>query len=212
MKNQNIAHTIIFTISAFFLTNNIIAAGEVEIGNQIWGSANIATKTFRNGDAIPEAQTNEEWEKAGKDSKPAWCYYNSDSDNGEKYGLIYNWHAIVDARGLAPNGWRVPSDKDWKELSGFLGEEGEIGIKMKNNLGWENNGNGTNELDFFGLPGGARADDNSFLSVGFSSYWWSTTEQNEQNAWYRSLYHDKNYLGRTQMFKRNGMYVRCIRN
>ncbi len=32
---------------------------------------NLLKSTFRNGEAIPQARTSEEWEKAGKAGKPA---------------------------------------------------------------------------------------------------------------------------------------------
>jgi len=41
-------------------------AGTVKIGTQVWAIANLNVVTFRNGDTIPEARTNEEWVSAGK--------------------------------------------------------------------------------------------------------------------------------------------------
>jgi uncharacterized protein (TIGR02145 family) len=51
----------------------------------------------------------------------AWCYYENDAKNGVKYGKLYNWYAVNDARGLAPAGWHVPTDYEWEVLSTFLG-------------------------------------------------------------------------------------------
>jgi uncharacterized protein (TIGR02145 family) len=65
---------------------------------------NLDGYRFRNGDPIPEARTKEEWSKAS----PAWCYYENDPENGTKYEKLYNWYALVDPRGLAPEGWHVP--------------------------------------------------------------------------------------------------------
>ena len=42
----------------------------VKIGSQIWATQNLDLSTFRNGDDIPEAKTNEEWSKAEKEKKP----------------------------------------------------------------------------------------------------------------------------------------------
>ena len=50
------------------------AEGTVRIGSQTWASANLNVATFRNGDTIPEARTNEEWVAAGQSGRPAWCY------------------------------------------------------------------------------------------------------------------------------------------
>lgn len=84
--------------------------GVVKIGDQIWMPENLNVDTFRNGDSIHHMQTKEEWDDAAHNEVPAWCYYDFDPSNGEKYGKLYNWHAVNDPRGLAPDGWRVPAE------------------------------------------------------------------------------------------------------
>jgi len=66
---------------------------------------NLNVSTFRNGDAISEAKTDEEWRTAGENKKPVWYYYDNEYSNGEKYGKLYNWYAVIDPRGLAPVCW-----------------------------------------------------------------------------------------------------------
>ena len=73
----------------------------VLIGGEAWLSQNLNVCTFRNGDIIMEAKTHEEWMAAAKNNKPVWCHYNNDPANAKKYGKIYNWYAVSDARGLA---------------------------------------------------------------------------------------------------------------
>lgn len=75
---------------------------EVKIGDQIWMTQNLDVDKFRNGDPIPEVTKAEECNKTDDEGKPAWCYYNNDPANGKKYGKLYNWHAVNDPRGLAP--------------------------------------------------------------------------------------------------------------
>ncbi|MBM3455516.1 MAG: hypothetical protein FJX80_10255, partial [Bacteroidetes bacterium] len=119
-------------------TNQVTQTGSfksVKIGAQTWMAENLNVSTFRNGDPIPEAKTNEEWEKAGKEGKPAWCYYENDSKNGAKYGKLYNWYAVNDSRGLAPTGWHIPSDAEWTTLENQLGDD--AGKKMKSTSGWK---------------------------------------------------------------------------
>jgi uncharacterized protein (TIGR02145 family) len=127
--------TNVLTIS----TNQVTKTGSfksVKIGTQIWMAENLNVLTFRNGDSIPEAKTNEEWVKAGNESKPAWCYYANDAKNGAKYGKLYNWYAVIDPRGLAPSGWHIPNDDEWTTLENFMGDE--AGKKMKSTNGWNN--------------------------------------------------------------------------
>ena len=108
----------------------------VAIGTQVWTTKNLDVATFRNGDAIPQAKTDEEWNAAGENKQPAWCYYENKAANGTKYGKLYNWYAVNDYRGLAPAGWHVPTDEEWTVLSTFLGGEAVAGKKMKSTSGW----------------------------------------------------------------------------
>ncbi len=89
----------------------------VDLGNQTWMAENLNVSTFRNGDTIPEVKTTEEWIKAGKEGKPAWCYYDNDTANGRIYGKLYNWYAVDDKRGLAPKGWHIPSNNEYGNLN-----------------------------------------------------------------------------------------------
>ena len=143
----------------------------VKIGTQTWMAENLNTSSFRNGDPVPEAKTDEEWviKKAG------WCYYNNDPKNGALYGKLYNWYALTDTRGLAPEGWHLPSEAEWNTLSTFLGGISEAGTKMKNKSGWNDNGNGTNESGFSGLPGSLRYEEGQFNDIGRMGFWWTTT-------------------------------------
>ena len=108
----------------------------VAIGTQVWTTKNLDVATFRNGDPIPQAKTYEEWKAAGENNQPAWCYYENNTANGTKYGKLYNWYAVNDARGLAPTGYHIPTDEEWTVLSTFLGGEDVAGKKMKSSSGW----------------------------------------------------------------------------
>ena len=122
-------------------TNPVISAQSgtyksVTIGTQVWMKENLNVSRFRNGDPIPEAKTAEEWQAAGDAKQPAWCYYDNDPKNGAKYGKLYNWYAVNDSRGLAPEGWHVPTDEEWTVLIGYLGGEKDITKKIKSTSGW----------------------------------------------------------------------------
>lgn len=113
---------------------SISYAQTITIGTQVWMTKNLDVATFRNGDSIPQAKTNEEWVNAGINKQPAWCYYDNDPANGAKYGKLYNWYAVNDPRGLAPVGYHIPSDAEWTKLGDFLGSD--AGTKMKSKSGW----------------------------------------------------------------------------
>ncbi|MDG0973357.1 MAG: fibrobacter succinogenes major paralogous domain-containing protein, partial [Crocinitomicaceae bacterium] len=193
-------------------SNEESASHEVTIGNQVWMVENLNVDKFRNGDPIPEAKTSGEWEAYSDAEEAAWCYYDNDPTNGEKYGKLYNWYAVNDPRGLAPEGWHVPSDEEWTQLTDYLGGSEKAGAKMKSKNGWANDGNGTNSSGFSGLPGGFRGDDGTFYYFGDGGSWWCSTEYGTGSAWgrYLSYYNgdvDWDYGG-----KEEGLSVRCLRD
>lgn len=155
----------------------------VKIGNQLCMSQNLSVETFQNGDIIPEAKTNEEWERAFKTEKPAWCFYNNDSQYEAQLGKLYNWFAVNDPRGLASLGFHVPEKSEWDSLICALGGQKIAGSKLKNASGWPLNGNGTNESGFNGLPGGTRFYNGLFDNERKYGHWWTATPLPPFYAW-----------------------------
>ena len=162
-------------IFAFCLIHFFSFSQTVTIGSQIWMTKNLNVASFRNGEPIQQAKTAEEWNKAQRNEQPVWCYYNNDPANGPKYGKLYNWYAINDPRGLAPIGFHIPSDEEWSILQLALGEL-EAVKSLKSNIGWLENGNGTNSSGFNALPGGSRSHDgNYFRGLGKQGCWYAST-------------------------------------
>jgi uncharacterized protein (TIGR02145 family) len=176
----------------------------------------LEVTTFRNGDPIFYAQTDEEWEKAGITGQPAWSYFEHDPKNEATYGKLYNWHAVNDPRGLAPEGWRIPSDGDWNKLIEFLGGKTNASQKMKSTDLWEANasmsGAGDNSSGFSGIPGGYRYGHGVFVNIGKVGYWWSSTESDQNTAWARSLQNYNQSIFRGNYEKVMGLSVRCLKN
>jgi uncharacterized protein (TIGR02145 family) len=195
-------------------TNQITQTGgykSVMIGNQIWMVENLNVEKFRNGDNIPHAKTDEEWEVAGKNKRPAWCYYNNDPANGKKYGKLYNWYAINDSRGLAPSGWKIPSESDWEELFKNSGKFEEKGANLKSANDWEYKNYSTNSTGFTGLPGGYRSAYGTCSKIGTDGYWWSTSESGRE-AEGKCLNDDYRGVYRAPREKGAGMNVRCLKD
>ncbi|MEI6853565.1 MAG: LamG-like jellyroll fold domain-containing protein [Bacteroidota bacterium] len=95
-------------------TSPIITINGVKIGTQTWMKTNLAVTKFGNGDPIEEAKNDEEWQNAILELKPVYRYYEYNIENA-KLGMYYNRYAIMDPRGLAPEGWRVPSQKELED-------------------------------------------------------------------------------------------------
>jgi uncharacterized protein (TIGR02145 family) len=123
----------------------------VEIGSQCWFKENLRTKNYRNGTAIPLVTNNSQW---GSDQSGAYTHYDNNASNEAMHGLLYNWHAVGNAAGLCPTGWKVPSDQDLCSLEALLGmtdpcmtenwRGSNQGTRMKDDVNW----NGTNDTGF----------------------------------------------------------------
>jgi uncharacterized protein (TIGR02145 family) len=210
MKNNNLIFKF-FLLSAILFSSSGYAQ-TVTIGNQVWTSKNLNVATYRNGDVIPQVRDKAAWSKL---TTGAWCYYKNDASNGTKYGKLYNWYAVNDPRGLAPNGYHIPTDAEWTRLNDYLGERSEAGKKMKSTSGWYDNGNGTNSSGFSGLPCGYRFKDGNFQGVGDVIYLWSSSEDGTDGyngAWCLRLFYADDSAEQIAPHKRLGFPVRCLRD
>jgi uncharacterized protein (TIGR02145 family) len=194
-----------------------IEGDEINIGNQIWMTNNLSTINFRNGDNIYQAVSHEDWAKAGECGEPAWCYYFNDSLNHSISGILYNWYAVVDPRGIAPIGWRIPSIQDWEILSYNIGKAfTEIPYEAK--YSWKT-------APFFirtsitpdpwlrKWAGGSRSESGYFYSFGESGSWWTTTDNENYASYFGVRY--RNYINSDWTggaSKGSGFSVRCIRD
>jgi uncharacterized protein (TIGR02145 family) len=192
-------------ISLLFLTFTFLGFSQsssyevVQIGGQTWMKNNLNVDQFRNGDIIEEAITIEEWVLADRDSIPAWCYYENNIELGFR-GKLYNFHAVKDKRGLAPQGFHIATDEDWKQLVMFYGGEAVAGKKIieKQNL-------------FNVIPTGFRDIDGSFQCKSFCSYYWTSLSIEKDVAFFFKTV-SGNELTRENTVYGKGFAVRCIKD
>ena len=154
----------------------------VKIGNQIWSKENFSGTTFSNGDPILQAQSKDEWEKAGLNQQPAWCFHEDAQINDSELGKLYNWFAVADSRGLAPKGFKIPSKDDWNILHEFLGKNKTSGVKIIKGKNWDSKLIGDNKLGFSAIPAGYRTENNIFSSIGYTAAWWTSSSEKDNEA------------------------------
>jgi uncharacterized protein (TIGR02145 family) len=191
----------------------------IVIGTQQWMRENLDVLTYRNGDIIPQVTDSTAWANL---TTGAWCYYNNDPLNGAIYGKLYNWYAVNDPRGLAPQGWHIPTDAEWTTLGTLLGVTDGLGynwvdaggkMKTPGTTRWTTpNTSATNESGFAALPGGYRYYFGPFYKVNEHSLWWSATEIDSERASQRSIAYNNSTLWNFWNDKKYGYSVRCIRD
>lgn len=183
----------------------------IPIAGKAWMHKNLATIHFKDGSEIPFAGSKEAWRAAAKSQTPAYCYVNGDSANTKMYGLLYNWYAVNDARGLAPNGYHVASSEDWQSLCDSLGGTSLAGAQLKANYGWSINPD-TVFHPFAAVGTGGRTDAGQGFSFERYGHWWGANEWDSLNGGSIIL----NGLSTSVMIgankKGSGFAVRCIAN
>lgn len=204
-------------IALLLTAESVMAQKEIKIGDQIWMDRNLNVDTFRNGEHIMEAKTDEEWVAAGEAKQPAWCYYENKLENGAKFGKLYNWYAVGDPRGLAPKGWKVPSKDNWEKLEKYvrLTDYTNEGLLF---LGDWLCQYGSNKTGFTAKPGGRRFTGGDFSgsynneNYGLQAYFWSTTVRGDLTymAYYCELMSSTSFIT-SDGEKTPGMSVRCIK-
>ena len=222
----------------------------VKIGEQCWTKENMrCTTSPSTGTTILEA-TPSSYSFTGKKA----YYVNGSSSNTSTYGLLYNWNAAVDTfntaygetstntsydnavsvtfsgnrRGICPQGWHVPSDAEWTQLTDYVSSQSEyvcgsdntyIAKALASTTGWNTSsttctvGNtpaNNNATGFSAVPAGyyyGNYDDFSYYAD-----FWSATQNNSANAYYRHLTYNNANVYRGYIVKDYGFSVRCLRD
>lgn len=164
-------------------------------GNQWWMAENLAYN-------LPESKIN--------------------PDNPfSEYGRLYNHEQ---AKMVCPDGWHLPTDRDWQTLERHLGLEahtlgytghrgGNIGGGLKSATGWSLN-NGTNVYLFNAYPvGHYNKDLERFENFTQRAEFWTASPSDEPGkAWIRNLTKDFDSIYRGDMPQEDYLSCRCVKN
>jgi uncharacterized protein (TIGR02145 family) len=190
----------------------------IKIGEQWWMLEDLKVDKYKNGDLIIKKDNNTDWMK---DTLGSYAV-----NNGNYY---YNWYTVNNLKDVAPEGWHIPSDEEWKKLEIHIG----MNANVANLTLWRGNDEGdklkdaklnvwsrdariyaTNESGFTALPNNCRLEDGTFGSpVGSSQgFWWSSTSHNTKEAWFRNLDYKKSNILRLSISNNYGFCVRCVKD
>ena len=206
----------------------------VKIGNQCWMKENLRTTRYANGTIIPLGTSTS--------TTTSYRYYpNNDSSNVFTYGYLYNWPAVMNeatssssnpsgVQGICPNGWHVPSDVEWTQLTDYVGSQMQyqcnnssdnIAKALASTTGWNSS---TESCAVGNYPStnnatGFSAHPVGYYGLGYYSHFgndanfWSVTERNVNFAYYRSIDYRQAKVYRSDSgLKYFGHSVRCVRD
>lgn len=199
----------------------------VQIGDQVWMAENLRTTRYADGTTISGAYS-----------------YDNNPDNAANYGKLYTWAAVMGGsassdqnpsgvQGVCPNGWHVPSDAEWTQLTNYISgglPTGGIQLRSCRQISSPLGGDcdteehprwdehpvhyGTDEYGFGALPGGYRPESGEFFQMSWDAYFWSSTQEEGGNnrAWRRFIYYDFPNLQRGLIWKTSAFSVRCVKS
>ena len=214
----------------------------VKLWEHMWMTENLRTTRYRDGTPISTGLNAEDWASASEGAYTIYPHSQVDGIGSDEamvnaYGLLYNWEAIKDGRGLCPSGWRIPECDEWSDLREFVEDfvdiEPQVGgvgnaLKAARQVGhpwggehdtdvhprWDANTQhfGWDEFGYAAYAGGFRTQEGTFQDLGHVGAWWSTTQQSASDVHVRRIWSWENFMVRTPTDKRSGLSVRCIRD
>jgi len=193
----------------------------VEIGTQFWMAENLKTTKYSDGTNIQLVNTLAAW-AALTPSDKAYCWYNDNISNKDTYGGLYTWAAAMNGaessdaspsqvQGACPTGWHLPSIAEWITLRNYLGNSQTASRRLQEagTAHWTiTDPLVTNKSGFTGLPGGTRHPNGSFMYIGGTGSWWSTSVIPVSNA--IAFYIPFASEGIDYYSKSEGFSVRCL--
>lgn len=174
-----------------------------------WANANASVIKFRNGDTILYANSTASWQQACANKQAAYCKYENNDSLGNTIGFLYNWYAISDPRILAPKGWRIPNELDWKTYETQINKTSDSMNQTDSNQWHQANIFDKKDLNF--QYGGDRSHKGEFNNLGQHMAWWSIDAPTGNSwsahgfGWYSGVDTDESNG------KCVGLYVRFIR-
>lgn len=209
----------------------------VQIGKQCWTKENLRTTHYSDGTPIPL------YADLVLETPCRYLPHNNE-DVVATYGYLYNWMAVMNSvfgfpsaspngtQGICPTGWHVPSDDDWTQLTEYVsslntcvcgGDTKYIAKALASTTGWYtspfkcsigNKAEVNNATGFSAIPAGQFLGLNSFDRFREYACFWSSTQQDKDNAFFRAIRYDTEFVygTSTTLPKYVGCSVRCVKN
>lgn len=197
----------------------------VKIGEQWWMAENLRVASFNDGTPLAFVERTDgadtTWENI---VEPAYAIIND-----SVFGKLYNGAVLLSNKQIAPQGWHIPTDDDWKKLEQFMGmtsgETNQTGwrgtdeadlITSKYNVGWPagDKEKGLYGLDVYGfdaVPSGCRGIDGRTNIQNNSAFWWTATPGGDGFV-YRYIDLMDKRIFRQSISSGYGLSIRCVKN
>ncbi len=140
---------------------------------------------------------------------PSYCYENAEQ-NCRKYGRLYTWESARRACQSLGDGWRLPTDDEWRQMAKHYGgvseaseDKGKAAYKAL--LAGGSSG-------FNAVLGGGRSDDGQYARLEAHGFYWTSSESDPAGGFYFNFGRGGQALHRQSGGeKQRAFSVRCVR-
>jgi uncharacterized protein (TIGR02145 family) len=111
----------------------------------------------------------------------SYCYDDAET-NCVQYGRLYTWESAQRACRLLGDGWRLPTNDEWRQMAkhyGGLREESDDGGKAAYQALLTGGRSGFNAL-----LGGGRSPDGEYSRLEAHGFYWTASENDPRSAWF----------------------------
>lgn len=189
----------------------------IKIGSQWWMAENLKVTTYNDSTPILHILKSENDSIWRNLSEGAMTILSGGTS------VVYNWYAVSNLKGIAPKGWHIPTDEEWRTLekeigmssteadkTGWRGTNVAEKLMIKSSTGWPVDGVfGSNSFGFTALSTGCRFVTGE--STSGNAFWWTSTLNNSQ-PYYRYIDGFRNEIFRHFTYKTAGYSIRCIKD
>ena len=142
--------------------------------------------------------------------RSSYCHGDS-AENCRKYGRLYTWDAAQQGCQSLGNGWRLPTNDEWRQLAKHYGgvreDSNDTGKAAYTTLGLDGSSG------FNAVLGGNRDLDGTYARLEAHGFYWTASESDAATAWFYNFGRGGQALNRhPDGEKQRAMSVRCIRD
>lgn len=140
----------------------------------------------------------------------SYCYEDAEA-NCRQYGRLYTWDSARQACQSLGDGWRLPTDDEWRQLAKQYGgvsadseDQGKTAFKSLMTGG---------SSGFNAVLGGGRSVDGQYARLEAHGFYWTASEIDAANGWFYNFAKGGQALHRQigGGEKKEGFSVRCVR-
>src|SRR5262249_15212544 len=144
----------------------------------------LAAAELMSGSAIDQRRMpdGKQWTTANLDVfiRPSYCYDDSDAQC-RRYGRLYTWQAAQDGCRTLGDGWRLPTEEDWRRLAKFYGGISDDSTDGGTAAYAALVSGGISAFD--AVLGDNRTNDGRYERLEAHGFYWTASESEPGSAW-----------------------------